>query len=37
VAREHSRWADAINAGRVGAIPGNELLRVTTTPRRMGS
>jgi len=37
VAREHSRWADAINAGRVGAIPGNELLRVTTTQRLMGS
>jgi halogenation protein CepH len=37
VTREHSRWADAIKAGRVGAIPGNEMLRVTTTQRLIGS
>jgi halogenation protein CepH len=37
VAREHSRWADAIRASRASALPGNELLRVTTTQRLIGS
>jgi halogenation protein CepH len=36
VAREHSRWADAIRAGRAGALPGNEMLRVSTTQRLIG-
>src|SRR5439155_16699017 len=31
VAREHARWADGIHAGRAGAVPGMELLRVRTT------
>src|SRR5689334_8056755 len=31
VAREHARWADGIRAGRAGAVPGLEVLRVRTT------
>jgi halogenation protein CepH len=31
VAREHARWADGIRAGRAGAVPGLDVLRVRTT------
>jgi halogenation protein CepH len=31
VAREHARWADGIRAGRAGAVPGMDVLRVRTT------
>jgi halogenation protein CepH len=31
VAAEHARWADAIRAGRAGAVPGSDLLRVRAT------
>jgi FAD-dependent halogenase len=31
VAREHARWAEGIRAGRAGAIPGMDVLRVRTT------
>jgi flavin-dependent dehydrogenase len=31
VTREQDRWTDAIRVGRVGALPGGELLRVRTT------
>jgi FAD-dependent halogenase len=33
VAREQERWADAVRLGRVGALPGGELLRVNTTKK----
>ena len=33
VGQEHDRWDRAIRAGRVSALPGNELLRVRTTQR----
>jgi halogenation protein CepH len=31
VAREHARWADGIRAGRAGAVPGADVLRVRST------
>ena len=31
LAREHTRWADAIRSGRAGALPGGDLLRVRHT------
>src|SRR4029077_9256553 len=31
VTREHARWADGIRAGRAGAVPGLDLLRVRAT------
>jgi len=33
VSREHARWADGIRAGRAGAVPGTDLLRVRATER----
>ena len=36
LAREHARWADGIRAGRAGAVPGIELLRVGLTRRLTG-
>ncbi len=36
VTREHARWADAIRRGRVGALPGGQLLRVQATKQLMG-
>lgn len=34
--REHARWADAIQRGRAGALPGVDILRVRTTQRLLG-
>jgi halogenation protein CepH len=31
VAREHARWTDGLRAGRAGAVPGADVLRVRTT------
>jgi len=31
VARQHERWADGIHAGRPGAVPGLDVLRVRST------
>jgi 2-polyprenyl-6-methoxyphenol hydroxylase-like FAD-dependent oxidoreductase len=31
VAEEHTRWATAIRAGRLGRVPGNDVLRVRHT------
>jgi flavin-dependent dehydrogenase len=31
LAREHARWTDGIRAGRAGAVPGTDVLRVRTT------
>jgi flavin-dependent dehydrogenase len=36
VAREHARWADGIRAGRAGAVPGMDMLRVRTTTALTG-
>jgi flavin-dependent dehydrogenase len=36
VTREQDRWTDAIRFGRVGALPGGELLRVRTTKQLLG-
>src|SRR5207237_951878 len=36
LAREHARWADGIRAGRAGAVPGIELLRVGLIRRLTG-
>jgi FAD-dependent halogenase len=36
VAAEHARWADAIRAGRAGAVPGSEALRVRATLQLTG-
>jgi halogenation protein CepH len=36
VAREHARWAGGIRAGRAGAVPGSNLLRVRTTTQATG-
>jgi len=36
IARAHARWADGIRAGRAGAVPGTELLRVRTTTELTG-
>jgi halogenation protein CepH len=33
VAREQERWSDAVRAGRVGALPGGDVLRVRSTAR----
>ncbi|HEV7735341.1 MAG TPA: tryptophan 7-halogenase [Candidatus Binatia bacterium] len=37
VGRENARWAEAIRHGRVGALPGGDVLRVSTTKRLIGS
>src|SRR5262245_40661604 len=34
--REHARWAEAIRRGRLGAVPGGDVLRVRTTERLIG-
>ena len=36
VAREHARWVDGIRAGRAGAVPGVDLLRVSLARRLTG-
>ena len=36
VAREHARWADGIRAGRAGAVPGLDVLRVRSTTEVTG-
>jgi len=36
VAQEHARWADGIRAGRPGAVPGLDVLRVRTTTELTG-
>jgi halogenation protein CepH len=36
VAREHARWEQGIRAGRPGAVPGTDVLRVRTTTQITG-
>jgi halogenation protein CepH len=36
LAREHARWADGIRAGRAGAVPGMDVLRVRNTQALTG-
>jgi halogenation protein CepH len=36
LAREHARWADGIRAGRAGAVPGMDVLRVRATTALTG-
>jgi hypothetical protein len=37
IAREHARWTDGIRAGRAGAVPGTDVLRVARPRPSRGS